>query len=73
MILNSSNITKETADFRNENVGWKFKIEFYFQVEIQVLHMSQDAKDMVHKTLTELRGGSYQITDEKLYKDTGQK
>ncbi len=73
MILNSSNITKETADFWNENVGWKFRIDYYFQVEIQVLHMSQDAKDMVHKTLTELRGGSYQITDEKLYKDTGQK
>ena len=49
------------------------ELNIYFQVEIQVLHMSQDAKDMVHKTLTELRGGSYQITDEKLYKDTGQK
>ena len=43
-----------------------------FQVEIQVLHMSQDAKDLVHKTLTDLRGSSYKISDESKYKDTGQ-
>jgi hypothetical protein len=33
--------------------------------------MSQDAKDLVHKTLTDLRGASFRIADESQYKDTG--
>ena len=49
------------------------KIFCFSQVEIQILHMSQDAQDMIHKTLTELRGGSYRLAEQNQYKDTGQK
>ena len=69
---------EEEVQIQNEKQGIKSGGDYQSQppplrlkVDMQVLHMSDESKDLARKTLSELRGSNYQIRNSKTYKDTG--